>query len=213
MIEEKAAIPERRAKKRTKSIRMSIKNHYDVLGVTKQATQDEIKVAFRKLSFEHHPDVAKEADGETFKSIANAHSVLSNPNERRKYDRELLERKMWRQPGFRPPGQGGDWYGGDNIRRPTGNNRGMSVAMETLSHPRYILMGVVGFGGIFMLASFLGGISSRQPEYYYHSEMVEAWKNPSTGRWEQPAPWDPVYRKLKPKLELVPREKVQRRSV
>lgn len=194
-----------------------MKNHYDVLGVSKQATQAEIKAAFRKLSFDHHPDVAKDADGETFKAIANAHSVLSSPNERRKYDRELVERAMWRQrPGYHrpPPGQGGDWYGGDNMRRPTGreHRRGMNVAMETLQNPRYMLMGVAGFVGVFALASFLGGVSSRQPTYH-HSPMVEAWLNPKTGRWEQPAPWDPAYRQLQPKLELVPREKVQRRNV
>jgi curved DNA-binding protein CbpA len=191
---------------------MSIKSHYDVLGVSKQATLEEIKVAFRKLSFEHHPDVAKDSDGERFKAIANAHSVLSNQNERRKYDRDLVERAMWRRPGYRPPGEGGDWYGGDNIRRrPNGTRKGMHVAMETLSHPRYIIMGIAGFGSVFMLASFLGGVSSRQPQY--HSNLVEAWKNPNTGRWEQPAPWDPVYRKMKPKLELVPREKVARRTL
>jgi curved DNA-binding protein CbpA len=196
---------------------MSMKNHYDVLGVPRQATHEEIKAAFRKLSFEHHPDVAKESNGEIFKAIANAHSVLSNPNERRRYDRQLEERTMWRQPGYRPPGEGGDWYGRDHhFRRPTTgtNKRGMHVAMDTLTHPRYVIMGIAGFGTIFMLASFLGGISSKQPQYHHHSStLVEAWKNPSTGRWEQPAPWDPVYRQLKPKLELVPREKVIRRNV
>jgi hypothetical protein len=196
---------------------MSMKNHYDILGVSKQATQDEIKSAFRKLSFDHHPDVAKDADGETFKAIASAHSVLSSPNERRKYDCELVERAMWRQRPFgdRPPGQGGDWYGGDNLRRPNGreHRRGMHAAMETLQNPRLVLMGVAGFAGVFVLASFLGGVSSRQPMVQHHSAMVEAWKNPQTGRWETPAPWDPVYRKMQPTLELVPREKVQRRNI
>lgn len=195
---------------------MSVKSHYEVLGVSKQATQAEIKAAFRKLSFDHHPDVAKDADGEVFKAIANAHSVLSNKNLRHRYDRELLERSMWRQPGYRPPGQGGDWYGGDTMRRPMGREqkRGMHVAMETLQNPRYMLFGIAGFGAVFALASFLGGMSSRQPQYHHHhSSMVEAWLNPKTGKWEQPAPWDPVYQKLQPKLELVPRERVHRRHV
>jgi len=196
-----------------------MKNHYDVLGVTQQATLEEIKSAFRKLSFEHHPDVAKNSDGEKFKAIANAHSILSNPKERLRYDRELSERAMWgRHSGggyHKPPGEGGDWYGRDgNLRRPSGaRHGGMNTAMHTLTHPRYIVMGIVGFGGVFMLASFLGGMSSRQPQYHHQSALVEAWKNPKTGRWEQPAPWDPVYRELKPVLELVPREKVSRRNV
>jgi hypothetical protein len=43
--------------------------------------------------------------------------------------------------------------------------------------------------------------------------LVEAWKNPKTGEWEQPAPWDPTYQQLKPALELVPREQVKRRHM
>ena len=41
-----------------------------------------------------------------------------------------------------------------------------------------------------------------------HKKLVEAWKNPDTGRWEKPKPWDPVYQKLQPALQLVPRDKV-----
>jgi len=39
-------------------------------------------------------------------------------------------------------------------------------------------------------------------------KLVEAWKNPHTGRWEKPRPWDPVYQKLQPTLQLVPRNEV-----
>jgi curved DNA-binding protein CbpA len=197
---------------------MSVRNnHYDTLGVSKAATQDEIKAAFRKLSMATHPDVAKDtthANGEAFKAIAEAHSALSSATERHKYDRQLQEATMWRPGG---PG-GGDFYGGNNnLRRPGGGRaqpRGMHVAMETLSNPRYFLFGVVAFGSVFLLSATLGGISSRQPEYHHSSAMmVEAWKNPKTGRWEQPAPWDPLYRQLKPTLELMPREKVRRRNM
>jgi hypothetical protein len=89
----------------------------------------------------------------------------------------------------------------------------MHAAMETLQNPLHILMGVAGFAGVLALASFLGGVSSRQPMHQHQSAMVEAWMNPKTGKWEQPAPWDPAYRKMQPKLELVSREKVQRRNV
>jgi hypothetical protein len=43
-------------------------------------------------------------------------------------------------------------------------------------------------------------------------QMVEAWRNPITEQWEQAAPWDPTYRRLKPTLELVPREMVRSRT-
>jgi curved DNA-binding protein CbpA len=192
---------------------MSFRNHYDTLGLSKTVTQEEIKAAFRRLSMATHPDVAKDADGEAFKAIAEANSILSNPNERLKYDRQLQEASMWRRVGGRAPGSGGDFYGGDNLRRPGARKPPMHAVMETLSNPRYVILGAVAFGSIFMLSAMLGGVTSKQRDYHHHSNMVEAWKNPNTGRWEQPAPWDPLYRQLKPKLELIPRERVQRRHM
>jgi curved DNA-binding protein CbpA len=183
--------------------------YYEVLGVSKNATQGEIKTKFRQLSKETHPDINPDTHGcgTKFKLIANAHSVLSNPTERRKYDRQLQEEIMWgnrrRSGGFSHDG-----FSRSNIKRP---KPGMHVAMETISNPRYIMMGMVTFGGIAMLGSIMGTFSSKRPEYHYHEPLVEAWKNPQTGRWEQPAPWDPIYRQLKPKLEMVPREKVRQR--
>lgn len=41
-----------------------------------------------------------------------------------------------------------------------------------------------------------------------HKKLVEAWKNPATGRWETPAPWDPEYQRLQPALKFVPRKEV-----
>lgn len=41
---------------------------------------------------------------------------------------------------------------------------------------------------------------------------VQAWLNPNTGKYETPAPWDPVYRKLQPELEMIPRDQVTSRS-
>ena len=186
---------------------MSVRNHYDALGLSKNATQEEIKAAFRKLSMSTHPDVAKGADGEAFKRIASAHSVLSNPKERRIYDLQLQQKSMWRPPG-------NDFYGGDNFQRPGGRRKPpQHVFIETLTHPRYIVLGVFAFGSVFVMSALMGGVSSKKPEYYHHSGVVEAWKNPKTGQWEQPAPWDPLYRQLQPKLELIPRERVRRRPM
>ena len=63
------------------------RNYYDVLGVQKNASEDEIKKAFRSLSKKYHPDVCKE-DGaeEKFKQINEAYSVLSDPEKKRMYD-------------------------------------------------------------------------------------------------------------------------------
>lgn len=60
------------------------KNYYDILGVDKKATKDDIKKAFRKLAQQHHPD--KGGDENTFKEITEAYSVLSDDKKRREYD-------------------------------------------------------------------------------------------------------------------------------
>lgn len=62
---------------------------YEVLGVSKEASQDEIKKAYRKLARKHHPDVNpndKDAE-EKFKQISEANDILGNPEKRAEYDR------------------------------------------------------------------------------------------------------------------------------
>lgn len=61
-------------------------NYYDLLGVEKSASQDEIKKAFRKLAHQHHPDKSG-GDEAKFKEINEAYSILSDPEKRSQYDR------------------------------------------------------------------------------------------------------------------------------
>lgn len=64
------------------------KDYYEVLGVERNATEDEIKKAFRKLAFKHHPDRNHEPDAEAkFKEVNAAYEVLSNVDKRANYDR------------------------------------------------------------------------------------------------------------------------------
>ena len=66
---------------------MDKKDYYEVLGVSKDATDAEIKSAFRKLAKKYHPDVSKEPDAaEKFKEAQEAYAVLSDANKRRQYD-------------------------------------------------------------------------------------------------------------------------------
>ena len=59
-------------------------DHYNTLGVPREATADEIKKAYRKLAMEHHPD--KGGDVNKFQEISNAYETLSDPNKRSQYD-------------------------------------------------------------------------------------------------------------------------------
>lgn len=86
-------------------------DYYATLGVPRDATQDDIKKAFRKLARKYHPDVAKENGGaeDKFKEINEANEVLSDPEKRRKYD-QLGSR--WQEAGdFQPPP---GWHGSGN---------------------------------------------------------------------------------------------------
>ncbi len=67
-------------------------DYYDALGVNKDASQKEIKRAFRKLAFKYHPDRSKIPNAEEkFKEASEAYAVLSDPKKRRQYDASGLE--------------------------------------------------------------------------------------------------------------------------
>jgi curved DNA-binding protein len=64
------------------------RNYYDVLGVGKNASDDDIKKAFRKLAAKYHPDAG--GDEQKFKEVSEAYTTLSNPEKRKEYDQLLM---------------------------------------------------------------------------------------------------------------------------
>ncbi len=81
---------------------MEFKDYYKIMGVARDATQDEIKRAYRKLARKFHPDVSKEADAEQrFKELGEAYEVLKDPEKRAAYDRLGADWKAGQE--FHPP--------------------------------------------------------------------------------------------------------------
>ncbi len=88
---------------------MKYKDYYKILGVEKNATQKDIKKAYRKLAAQYHPDKNPGDKGaeEKFKEINEAHEVLSDPEKRKKYEQLGADWEMYQQTGYDPTQQRG----------------------------------------------------------------------------------------------------------
>lgn len=120
---------------------MAYKDYYKILGVSKNASEDEIKKAFKKLARKYHPDVNKEPGAEDkFKEINEAYTVLSDAEKRKFYDTygTTAGSGHWQGP---PPGQGG--FGGF-----TGNAGDFSDFFQQL-FGNFAGRGGGGFGDLF----------------------------------------------------------------
>ncbi|HEY0560499.1 MAG TPA: DnaJ C-terminal domain-containing protein [Frankiaceae bacterium] len=132
------------------------RDYYDVLGVGRDASPDELQSAFRRLARRYHPDVNKDPDaGERFREVSEAYDVLSDPADRSKYDRfghdyrrvspEYADAAAAGRGGPRgPSGRGG-------ARSGTAGRGASGINIED------ILSGMGDFGDLFGRGPFGGG--------------------------------------------------------
>jgi curved DNA-binding protein len=143
---------------------VEFKDYYQILGVSRNATEDEIRKAFRKLARQYHPDVAtekKESEAK-FKEINEAYEVLGDPEKRKKYD--LLGANWKQEGGFRPPP---GWQGRRAQARP-----GESFEFH---------FGGTGFSDFF--EQFFGGGAGRREGHFSFEDMLS--RGGGAGRAEQ----------------------------
>lgn len=107
---------------------MEYKDYYKVLGVDRNANEDEIKSAYRKLALKHHPDrnPGNNESEEKFKEINEAYQVLSDPEKKNRYDQLGESYTRWQQRGGTPGGfNWEDWFvqsqGSSNVRVEVGD--------------------------------------------------------------------------------------------
>lgn len=184
------------------------KTHYDTLGVGKEATQEEIKKVFRKLSMETHPDLNKGNNNvERFKQVSEAYNILGNDKARKCYDFELSSNFFGSIKGdaYSNPVH---YNSGGHKTHGRKTENGMHRVMETIIRPRNFFILTFGVCSYMAASTFF----TAKPVYSDGTtEKVEAWLNPKTNQWETPAPWDPVYQEMQPTLQFVHRSQVKTR--
>ncbi len=133
-------------------------DYYQSLGLSRTATADEIRSAYRKLARKYHPDVTKEAGAEAkFKEVSEAYEVLQDPEKRKKYDTLGANWKQGQE--FRPPpGWSGARPGG--VKVDFGGGRAGNADFSDFFESVFGGGGMGGFGNDDIAEAMRGGRSS-----------------------------------------------------
>lgn len=152
---------------------MSKRDYYDVLSVSKGATQDEIKRAYRKLAREHHPDVSKAPDAaKKFAEIQEAYDTLSDEAKRRRYDQFGFDGSRGSSQG-RAGTRYDEWPGGSS------STAGTPFEGEDLGSVFDAIFGERSRGGARSRRSPFAGDEDDEPEVIRHAVTIPfetAWK-------------------------------------
>lgn len=135
----------------------SMKDYYQILGLARGASADEIKKTYRRLAKQYHPDINKNKEAEEkFKEISEAYNVLSDPKQKQQYD-------MFGQTGFGGGSTGGAGPGGfrwEFRQGPEGSRTSGNADPRDFGE----MFGGGGLGDLFNELFQMGGMRSRGPK-------------------------------------------------
>lgn len=163
---------------------MRVKDYYQILGIPENAGQEEIKKAFRKLAFQHHPDTSpgdKKQAEERFKEINEAYGVLGDQGKRRQYDNARSGLWAGVGQGVRPGGFG---YSQQDIFRDVFSNPAMFEEMRRMFRQAGLRFDedflnrvyFSGGGGVFRFYGSPGGVNQATGAGQYQSSAMTSYK-------------------------------------
>lgn len=181
---------------------MEYRDYYKVLGVERNATEDEIKRSYRKLALEHHPDrnPGNKSAEEKFKEINEAYQVLSDPEKRTRYDQLGASYKNYTQRGGSPGNfNWEDWF----VQNPRGGN--VRVEVGDIGD----IFGNEGFGDFSdFFRSIFGGMAGRSGgARTTNTRFTQSAQPPQTFQQNVPISFTEAYNGTTRRIELDGRQK------